>query len=825
MLITNDRLRLTGISGLDTNTLVESLMKAELTKVDKMKQQLQILKWQQEGYREMINVLRGFKDDYLDVLSSKNLITENNFRIYGATAKINGIDTDAVKVEATGTASVGSHSIIVKQLAKNEIWESISSVSGEMLGSEINWDNLKKGKTIDVTLDGVKKTIKLSQDHSTLRDIDALTADLQTQLDNAFGSDNINVSNNGGKIKFVAEGHSFKLSDSVNTYVSSLGFRNNQANSITGGKLTVPLDLSNGSFKVTVNGTEKTITLSESAVYEEDSLDLLAADLKSAINAAFDDTELVDVRIEDNRLKIVSYNTSDEIMLSNGETNNVLSKLGFNNNIKITKLEAAADISISEIGKEFDIYIDGVKNTIEITEEINSVEDLANVINSQVSGITVTADGDKLVFSETNGKEVRISNSQPQTLKGLGFENGDTNILDLDSSLSKAFGITEDTTVEINGVSFTFKSTDTVKSMMSKINNSNAGVTLSYSSVKDKFVLQSDNEGAANKIKIDPLDNILFDKMFNPNGLTQSYVIQEAADAEIVLDGVATKRGSNSFEVDGLKYTLNRATGDEKVDIKVSPEPEKLVERVKDFVNAYNEMISKISSKVNENRAKSGKYEYYQPLTDEQKKEMSEKDIELWEEAAKSGLLRNDSTLQNILYSMRRALYDGVEGVGIRIFDLGITTSKEYTDNGKLVLDEEKLRKAIEERPDEVAELFTKKSTIPYTSEDRKTRYNENGLSSRLLDIINDNIRTNVNSKGYRGILIEKAGIENTVSATNNAISKQIERQSKEIEEMLDRLTEKENNYFLMFSRLESMIQKLNTQSAFLTNITSGGWQ
>ena len=73
--------------------------------------------------------------------------------------------------------------------------------------------------------------------------------------------------------------------------------------------------------------------------------------------------------------------------------------------------------------------------------------------------------------------------------------------------------------------------------------------------------------------------------------------------------------------------------------------------------------------------------------------------------------------------------------------------------------------------------------------------------------------------------MIEKAGIENTVSATNNAISKQIERQSKEIEEMLDRLTEKENNYFLMFSRLESMIQKLNTQSAFLTNITSGGWQ
>ncbi|HPT76542.1 MAG TPA: flagellar filament capping protein FliD [Defluviitaleaceae bacterium] len=822
MLITSNKLRLTGLSGLDTEAMVESLMKAEFAKVDKMKQQLQKLKWQQEGYREMINVLRGFKDTYLDVLSSKNIITTSNFRVYGVTAKINGSDTDAVKVEATSSAGSASHSIVVKKLAQKEIWESISSVSGEMLGNDIDWDALKRGKTIDVTLDGTKKTIKLSQDHSVLKDVDALVADLQSQFDKAFGSGNISVANVGGKISFVAEGHTFKLSNSINTYVSSLGFNNNQSNAITGTKVTFPLDLSNGSFKVKVNGEERTITLSESAVYDESSLDVLAADLKAAINAAFD-TNVVDVRIEENKLKIVSYNTSDEIVFTNGTENNILNKLGFSNNAKIAKLEGAADISISEIGKEFDIYIDGVKNHIEITEEINSVADLANVINAQISGITVEADGDKLVFKDTNGKEVRVSNSQLQSLKGMGFTDGDTNILNLDSSLSKAFGITEDTTVEINGVSLTFKATDTVRSMMNKINSSSAGVTLSYSSVKDKFILEAKQEGAANKIQVS--DNVLFNKLFNPtNDSNASYVIQEAADAEIILDGVETRRSSNTFEVDGLKYTLNRETGNEKIEIKVSPEPEKLVEKIKDFVNAYNEMISKIAEKVNEKRVKSGSYEYYEPLTDEQKKEMSEKDIELWEEAAKSGLLRNDATLQNILYSMRRALYDAVEGVGIRIFDIGITTSKEYTDNGKLVIDEEKLRKAIEERPDEIAELFTKKSAISYDGGNRNTRYAENGLASRLLDIINDNIRTTVNSKGYRGTLIEKAGIENTVSATNNILSKQIEKQSQEIEKMLDRLTEKENNYFLMFSRLESMMQQLNTQSTFLASII-GGWQ
>lgn len=835
MLITADKLRLTGFSGLDTEAMVESLMKAEFTKVDRMKQQLQKLKWQQEGYRDMINVLRGFKDKYFDVLSESNLITASNFQAYGTLSKLNGIETDAVTVESTGTAALGTHTIVVNQLAQKEIWESIGNVSGEMMGGPIHWNNLKQGKTFDITLDGVKKTIKLSQNHSATQDIDILTADLQERINDAFGSDNIIVSNDGEKINFISEGHTFSLSDSVNTYVSSLGFRNNQTNSIIGKKISNPLDLSSGTFKVNVNGTEKTITLSDSAIYnDESSLNLLASDLETAINTAFDNTQVVKVKVEDDKLKMISYNTSDDIKLVSGETNIILDKLGFNNNVRISKLEGAADIDISEIGKEFDIYIDGVKTQIEFAEDISSVSDLASAINSQVSGITVIADGDKIVFGETDGKEIKISNSQLQTLEGLGFENGDTNNLNLNDTLSKTFGISEDTTLEINGVSLTFKAIDTVKTMINKINSSNADVNISYNSVKDKFVLQSNKEGAANKIQISPSSHVLIEKMFDPNSFGNSFIKNEAGDADIILDGVRTKRSSNSFTVDGLKYTLNRVTdtdGDfttslstEKVEVKVNAEPDKLVDKIKDFVNAYNEMIAKIHSKVNESRTKSGKYEYYEPLTEEQKNEMSDKDIELWEESAKAGLLRNDATLQNITYSMRRALYDEVEGLGIHIFDLGITTSREYSDNGKLIINEQKLRKAVEERPNEIAELFTKKSSISYDTSDRKTRYEENGLSSRLLDIINDNINTTVNSKGYRGTLIEKAGIENTVSDTNNMLSKQILDQSARIDELMERLEDKENNYFLMFSRLESAMQTLNNQSAFLTS-QMGGWQ
>lgn len=820
MLITGDKLRLTGFSGLDTETMVEKLMQAEHMKADKMKQKLQVLKWQQEGYREMTNLLRGFKDKYLDILSKDNLISATSFQAFSTSVKLNGFDTDAVKVESTSGAALGSHTIKVNQLAQKEVWESTGNVSGDMVGNvtPIDWSKLANGKTFDVTLDGVRKTITLSGNYSN--DLTNLETELQTSIDNAFGEGNIIVSNDGTNIKFTAEGHTFKISDSVNTYVSSLGFRNNQTNSIIGNGLKFPLDLSDGSFKISVNETQKEITFPNGTTY--DSIEALAEGLEDVINGSEGfDRNVVKVEVVDNRLKIISYDSSDTIKLNNSDTNNILSKLGFNNNSRIEKFEGAADINVSEIGKEFDIYIDGTQTHIELTDEITSIEDLAEKINEQVTGLTVISDGDKLIFSGTNGQEIRISNSIQQTVSALGFENGDTNNLNVGDSLSKAFGINTDTTFEINGVSFTFKSTDTVKSVMDKINNSGAGVTISYNSVSDKFMLQADKEGAANKIVA--TDNALIQKIFDPQSTGESYITQKAADAEIVLDGISTKRSSNKFTVDGLEYTLNEIT-DAEVEIKVTSDPEKLVTKIKDFVTAYNELISKIHLKTSEDRKKSGKYEYYEPLTEEQKKDMSDKDIELWEEAAKAGLLKNDATLQKITDSMRRALYDAVEGVGIHIFDIGITTSREYIDKGQLVIDEQKLRKAIEENPNEIAELFTNRSSIPYDNYDRATRYQENGLSSRLLDIVDDNIRTTVNSKGYRGILIEKAGIENTVSNVNNMMSKEIDRQNEEIDRLMERLADKENNYFLMFSRMEAAMQAMNNQSAFLAN-QMGGWQ
>ena len=127
-------------------------------------------------------------------------------------------------------------------------------------------------------------------------------------------------------------------------------------------------------------------------------------------------------------------------------------------------------------------------------------------------------------------------------------------------------------------------------------------------------------------------------------------------------------------------------------------------------------------------------------------------------------MLRREPSLENMLREMRSGLYDLVGD--FHLTEIGIQTSNNYRDQGKLVLTNggNTLRAAIENNPDKVAEIFTRKSAIAYSpnlsSEERAQRYKESGLAHRLSDILNDNIRTTRDSSGRKGTLLERAGIE-----------------------------------------------------------------
>ena len=218
---------------------------------------------------------------------------------------------------------------------------------------------------------------------------------------------------------------------------------------------------------------------------------------------------------------------------------------------------------------------------------------------------------------------------------------------------------------------------------------------------------------------------------------------------------------------------------------------------------------------------------------------MKDSDIKLWEEKAQSGILRNDSDIQNMLSSLRRAFFDSVEGAGLSLKEVGLNTSSDYTQGGKIVFDinidkdgnngEARLKKLLKEDPDKVFKIFSKQSdsypryTPDLTSTERKQRYNEEGILQRINDIFKDYTRTTKNVNGKMGIFVEKAGIKGTASEINNNLYKELEKREKNIKEMEDRLLERENKYYYQFDQLEKYMSQMNSQSAWLAQQLGGG--
>lgn len=171
---------------------------------------------------------------------------------------------------------------------------------------------------------------------------------------------------------------------------------------------------------------------------------------------------------------------------------------------------------------------------------------------------------------------------------------------------------------------------------------------------------------------------------------------------------------------------------------------------------------------------------------------------------------------------MRRALSDSVDGIAKNLSSIGITTGA-YTEQGKLKIDETKLRAAISNDPDAVADLFSKKSSIDYsdslTSEQRSQRYKEEGLANRLSDILEDNIRT----IGGKGKLLQKAGITGDRTEFDNLLYDEIDGYDKDIASLLDRLADKEERYYAKFTAMEAAISRMSAQSSWLSSQFNSG--
>ncbi|MBU9712804.1 flagellar filament capping protein FliD [Evansella tamaricis] len=277
-------------------------------------------------------------------------------------------------------------------------------------------------------------------------------------------------------------------------------------------------------------------------------------------------------------------------------------------------------------------------------------------------------------------------------------------------------------------------------------------------------------------------------------------------NARVQINGHWTERTTNSFSLNGITYNLAGVTNGETVMITTVTNTDKIMEDIMKFVEEYNELVDMINGALREER-----YRDYKPLTDDQKEAMSEKEIEMWEERARSGLLRNDSTLSSTLGQMRMAMFSGIsdENPDRILKDLsafGLVTSPDYMDGGKIILDpnsrtmpngarlngEDRMRYYIENHGEEVHQLFNG------NSDDRSGQ----GVIRQLRGTLDTAINQITTRAGREG----RTNHQFTIGRQLNTLEDQISNFER-------RMQQTEDRYWRQFSAMEKAMAELNSQA------------
>ena len=418
------------------------------------------------------------------------------------------------------------------------------------------------------------------------------------------------------------------------------------------------------------------------------------------------------------------------------------------------------------------LSVKNINSTIDFSGTVN-VDTLAKAASMYSKAASTINTKDKLV-----GQGVE---AQTLTIKAIGKDGA------LDS-----------------GVKVDITSEDTISTLIDKINKT-TGVSAYFDEKKGTLSLIAKNTGDATGAEIDLSSTGNFFSVMNMHS-DNTLAVADAdgpfgingTNATLTYNGMPIERTSNTFSINGVEFNLKKEnTGD--VTFSSATDTDSILDTIVKFVDKYNSTIEKIKNELEEKR-----YRDFQPLTAEQKEAMDEKDIERWEEKAKSGTLRGDSILSGALNKMRMDLYTSVSGsIGkTQLAEIGITTSSNYLDGGKLKIDPDKLKAAISKDPNAVYELFAKDGT----------KADSKGLARRLRETIKDTMSN----------IEKRAGKASSVSNTFT-LGRNLNNIDNQINRFEDRLIQVEDRYWRQFTAMEKAIQRSNEQAMYLMQQFGGG--
>ena len=928
-------------SGLDTEGMIEGLVKSYQTKIQNLSNKATKLEWKQEAYRSIISKMYSFGSKYTSYSSGTNLMSASFFN---SAVKIATMGANKDKVSATGRTESDIRLTSVKQLATSARYSTASNLKGIsddfsfMAEEPVKFDDTFDtgtlsgsltlnygGKTVSVVFDPSKDMIdnNLSASEKAAK----LGEMIEKKLDDAkvtlssgetkAASELIDVEVKGGQITFkdkTTGGNNVYMSGASDSVKSTLGLDLDEADekkpatiSVTSGtKLTKTEEIgkyiSGATMNVSLDGKSKsiklpTITKNADGEYQITNSDgkkeaLTGDSYAAAVQAA------LDKEFGAGKIKVTNESTATDYD-GNKLTNSMQLKF---------QSQANSDLVVNtDVGKAMGIgniatnYLSTSKTLGELMEEgawdgltpakgvggpiekNGKLVDLkGNLVNKD--GNLVDKDGNELYAFKINGatignygkgttlstiisdinsnNEAGVKVSYSQTTRKFTFTSKDTgseNDITIGGGLAETiFGSTELSNTSPEGKTFgdiygvpwldgqkinikygdkemnlEIGKNDRIEDVADSLNATikNNGYTAAYNKYTGQLEI-TDKDGQKVQLEMSvkhPVSGgdikLNFKEEYAPK---ISYTRGQDAKFSVEINGEAMEmtRGSNTFSLDGLNVTLkdtfntaediaaNNGQMTEAVTFQRSTDSDKIVEAVKSMIADYNEMMAEIRGQYATLPYQSnGSFKDYEPLTDEEKASMSESAIQKYEEKAKQGLLFNDSNLSALYNRMLNVFSPGGEDEAL-LRQMGISVSFSATDNSSsITLDEGKLRDMLDSDPDAVADLFTRSASAGNASSD--------GLMQSMKTQLDRYAGT---TGAVKGILVQQAGTPlSSLTLMNNTWQNQIDSIYTDIEKWQDKLTAQVDKYTSMFSKLETLIYQMNSQSSTLAGMMGAG--
>ena len=702
-------LRMTGMmSGLDTESIIQELVAAKRTKVDKQKKAQTRLDWKQEKWKDLNDKLKKLQTKYI-----------NNMRYRDAySKKVTKVSNSSAVSVITGADAVnGVQSLEIEKLAK----------TGYLTGAAI------KGK------DGKELTAL-----SKLSDIDGMGL-----AAGATGTINIKTGNKSVDIEITGD---TTISD-VLTQIKSVGL--------------------NASFDA--KWQRFNISSPESGKDNDFSITALDGNGANALSALGIQTDLTK-----DPAALNEYEEYAGYYVSGDRAATLANMQGFIN---------------ADITSRTNAYLDQYKSLVDARKAAN---DAIDGIKDKYKGTTLgSADSYKTALDAKNEEIKKQEEDIAKITDPDAKRAAEEKLADLKKEASELEEKHADATALAAHEENVKKYDDQIADIETYINvtdngdgtYSAAATSKLQGEVEDRYYAKAEYAAQAKANGYPDLKG------------NASKVAGE--DAVIVLNGARYENSNNTFEINGLTFTALNETKGETITVTTEQDTDGIYDMVKDFLKAYNEIVNEMDKLYNADSAKG-----YEPLTDEEKEAMSEKEVEKWEEKIKDSILRRDDNLSTVNSALQMIMSAGVEVNGKKMYlsDFGIDTLGYFNaadnekhayhidgdpDDDSTANKEDKLKGMIANDPDTVISFFS-------------------GLSKNLYDKM---FEMSKSVDGYRsfGNFYDDKKMKSDYDSYKSKIA-----------ELEVKLTEYENKWYAKFSKMETALAKMQSNASAVTSLLGG---